>query len=189
MFTKLSTPNLSFLFQDTGDSVSSVVRGLFGVRRRGTQSSSRLPTASTCFNLLKLPNYNKKSILREKLKYAITSGAGFELSWPQVLCNVGIEFHMNGFYTEDWCNTLDKKTFLNSSVYYKSLFTLLGAAKMILRHLIVRINVGRNRCKFPWKFSLFVSDKCDMMFGWRTFLKTKLRSFRKFQKKNTPNQG
>ncbi|CBY42450.1 unnamed protein product [Oikopleura dioica] len=40
----------------------------------------RLPTASTCFNLLKLPNYSKKSILREKLRLAITMNTGFELS-------------------------------------------------------------------------------------------------------------
>ena len=67
--------------QDTGDTVGSVVRGLFGVRKRGSSHSpARLPTASTCFNLLKLPSYKKKSILKEKLKYAIKSGAGFELS-------------------------------------------------------------------------------------------------------------
>jgi ubiquitin-protein ligase E3 C len=43
-------------------------------------SSPRLPSASTCFNLLKLPRYTSKEMLREKLKYAITSHAGFELS-------------------------------------------------------------------------------------------------------------
>jgi len=40
----------------------------------------RLPTASTCFNLLKLPNYQKKATLKEKLRYAITCNTGFELS-------------------------------------------------------------------------------------------------------------
>ncbi len=40
----------------------------------------RLPTSSTCFNLLKLPNYNKQSTLRERLRYAISSNSGFELS-------------------------------------------------------------------------------------------------------------
>lgn len=40
----------------------------------------RLPTSSTCMNLLKLPNYKSKEILRSKLLYAIESGAGFELS-------------------------------------------------------------------------------------------------------------
>lgn len=67
--------------EDTGDSVGSVVRGLFNVRRRSAPSSTaRLPTASTCFNLLKLPCYKKKTVLRDKLRYAIKSGAGFELS-------------------------------------------------------------------------------------------------------------
>ena len=40
----------------------------------------RLPTSSTCFNLLKLPCYKKKSTLREKLLYAIRSNSGFDLS-------------------------------------------------------------------------------------------------------------
>jgi len=40
----------------------------------------RLPTSSTCMNLLKLPNYKTKQMLREKLVYAIESAAGFELS-------------------------------------------------------------------------------------------------------------
>ena len=40
----------------------------------------RLPTASTCVNLLKLPKYPSKDILRHKLITAIESGAGFELS-------------------------------------------------------------------------------------------------------------
>ncbi|XP_077499840.1 ubiquitin-protein ligase E3C isoform X3 [Amblyomma americanum] len=40
----------------------------------------RLPTASTCMNLLKLPEITDEVQLREKLLYAIESGAGFELS-------------------------------------------------------------------------------------------------------------
>jgi len=40
----------------------------------------RLPTSSTCMNLLKLPKYTSKEMLREKLLYAIESAAGFELS-------------------------------------------------------------------------------------------------------------
>uniref|UniRef100_A0A131YMP7 HECT-type E3 ubiquitin transferase n=1 Tax=Rhipicephalus appendiculatus TaxID=34631 RepID=A0A131YMP7_RHIAP len=40
----------------------------------------RLPTASTCMNLLKLPEITDEAQLREKLLYAIESGAGFELS-------------------------------------------------------------------------------------------------------------
>eukprot|EP00112_Aurelia_sp_Birch-Aquarium-sp1_P007204 Seg1784.8 transcript_id=Seg1784.8/GoldUCD/mRNA.D3Y31 product="Ubiquitin-protein ligase E3B" protein_id=Seg1784.8/GoldUCD/D3Y31 len=65
---------------DSGDTLGSVVRGFLGIRRRGHDAGGRLPTASTCFNLLKLPNYRKKATLREKLRYAISSGAGFELS-------------------------------------------------------------------------------------------------------------
>ncbi|KAF5840138.1 hypothetical protein DUNSADRAFT_17621 [Dunaliella salina] len=40
----------------------------------------RLPTASTCYNTLKLPNYRRKDTMRKKLLHAITSNAGFELS-------------------------------------------------------------------------------------------------------------
>ena len=40
----------------------------------------RLPTSSTCMNLLKLPKYTNKEMLREKLLYAIEAAAGFELS-------------------------------------------------------------------------------------------------------------
>ncbi|KAI1289304.1 Ubiquitin-protein ligase E3C [Halotydeus destructor] len=40
----------------------------------------RLPTSSTCMNLLKLPEYIEKETLRQKVLYAIESGVGFELS-------------------------------------------------------------------------------------------------------------
>mmetsp|Transcript_2530 Transcript_2530/g.5561 ORF Transcript_2530/g.5561 Transcript_2530/m.5561 type:complete len:1509 (-) Transcript_2530:253-4779(-) len=40
----------------------------------------RLPTSSTCMNLLKLPKYPSKPMLKQKLLYAIESAAGFELS-------------------------------------------------------------------------------------------------------------
>lgn len=43
-------------------------------------SMDRLPTSSTCMNLLKLPEFPDEKILREKLLYAIQAGAGFELS-------------------------------------------------------------------------------------------------------------
>jgi ubiquitin-protein ligase E3 C len=39
-----------------------------------------LPTSSTCMNLLKLPNYRSKELMRIKLLAAIESGAGFELT-------------------------------------------------------------------------------------------------------------
>jgi ubiquitin-protein ligase E3 C len=40
----------------------------------------RLPTSSTCMNLLKLPKYDTKETLRAKLLYAVEAGAGFELT-------------------------------------------------------------------------------------------------------------
>ncbi|XP_053963123.1 ubiquitin-protein ligase E3C [Anastrepha ludens] len=40
----------------------------------------RLPTASTCTNLLKLPPFKTEEQMHEKLLYAIQSGVGFELS-------------------------------------------------------------------------------------------------------------
>ncbi|XP_059616047.1 ubiquitin-protein ligase E3B [Phlebotomus argentipes] len=64
--------------EDTGDTIGSVIRGFFTIRKR--DPLNRLPTSSTCFNLLKLPNYQKKSTLREKLRYAVSSNTGFELS-------------------------------------------------------------------------------------------------------------
>jgi ubiquitin-protein ligase E3 C len=46
----------------------------------GGRDVDRLPSASTCANTLKLPNYRRESTLREKLLCAIRSGAGFDLS-------------------------------------------------------------------------------------------------------------
>lgn len=46
----------------------------------GGKDVDRLPSASTCFNMLKLPNYQRTSTLRAKLLYAIGSSSGFELS-------------------------------------------------------------------------------------------------------------
>lgn len=46
----------------------------------GGQDVERLPSASTCYNTLKLPTYRRPSTLRNKLLYAINSNAGFELS-------------------------------------------------------------------------------------------------------------
>lgn len=40
----------------------------------------RLPTASTCMNLLKLPEFTDANLLRQKLIYAIEAEGGFELS-------------------------------------------------------------------------------------------------------------
>mmetsp|Transcript_19064 Transcript_19064/g.52535 ORF Transcript_19064/g.52535 Transcript_19064/m.52535 type:complete len:206 (+) Transcript_19064:1204-1821(+) len=44
------------------------------------EADSRLPTASTCMNLLKLPSYSNANDLRKQLLYAVHAGAGFELS-------------------------------------------------------------------------------------------------------------
>jgi len=41
---------------------------------------AKLPTSQTCFNLLKLPNYKNRALLKKKLIDAIESGAGFELT-------------------------------------------------------------------------------------------------------------
>lgn len=46
----------------------------------GGQDVERLPSASTCYNTLKLPTYKRPATLRTKLLYAINSNAGFELS-------------------------------------------------------------------------------------------------------------
>ena len=50
----------------------------FAIQNVGPEQ--RLPTASTCMNLLKLPNFPDKATLKTKLLYAIESDAGFELS-------------------------------------------------------------------------------------------------------------
>lgn len=46
----------------------------------GGKDVERLPSASTCFHTLKLPNYRRRATLKQKLLQAIGSGAGFELS-------------------------------------------------------------------------------------------------------------
>ncbi|KAH7020935.1 uncharacterized protein B0I36DRAFT_367409 [Microdochium trichocladiopsis] len=51
----------------------------FSIRDGGTDED-RLPSTSTCVNLLKLPRYSSAETLRSKLLYAIQSGAGFDLS-------------------------------------------------------------------------------------------------------------
>ena len=46
----------------------------------GATDVRRLPSASTCFNMLKLPNYRRASTLEKSVSYASQSRAGFELS-------------------------------------------------------------------------------------------------------------
>lgn len=57
----------------------SQLKPKFSIRDGGTDEE-RLPSTSTCVNLLKLPRYTSEAVLREKLLYAVTSGAGFDLS-------------------------------------------------------------------------------------------------------------
>ncbi|KAH9861210.1 hypothetical protein IAQ61_010947 [Plenodomus lingam] len=51
----------------------------FSIRDAGSDQE-RLPSTSTCVNLLKLPMYRDEKTLKEKLLYSIFSGAGFDLS-------------------------------------------------------------------------------------------------------------
>uniref|UniRef100_A0A8C1IBR1 Ubiquitin-protein ligase E3C n=1 Tax=Cyprinus carpio TaxID=7962 RepID=A0A8C1IBR1_CYPCA len=51
----------------------------FCIHNGGTDLE-RLPTASTCMNLLKLPEFCDPQQMRNKLLYAVESSAGFELS-------------------------------------------------------------------------------------------------------------
>lgn len=46
----------------------------------GGKDVERLPSASTCFNTLKLPNYRRAATMKAKLLYAISAKGGFELS-------------------------------------------------------------------------------------------------------------
>ncbi|KAI1741547.1 hypothetical protein F4680DRAFT_415737 [Xylaria scruposa] len=57
----------------------SQLRPQFSIRDGGTDEE-RLPSTSTCVNLLKLPVYKSEATLRAKLLYAVQSGAGFDLS-------------------------------------------------------------------------------------------------------------
>lgn len=53
----------------------------FTIQRVGImRDGDKLPTSSTCFNVLKLPTYSSEKVMKERLIYAIESGAGFELS-------------------------------------------------------------------------------------------------------------
>lgn len=51
----------------------------FSIRDSG-DDQSRLPSTSTCVNLLKLPRYSSEKVMKERLLYAAFSGAGFDLS-------------------------------------------------------------------------------------------------------------
>ncbi|EJT80554.1 hypothetical protein GGTG_00549 [Gaeumannomyces tritici R3-111a-1] len=55
------------------------LKPLFSIRDGGGDPE-RLPSAATCINLLKLPRYPTLEILKNKLRYAVSSNAGFDLS-------------------------------------------------------------------------------------------------------------
>lgn len=57
----------------------SHLKPLFCVQR--SDLVANLPTANTCMNILRLPNYKNKAALKEKLLYAIKAKAGFEFAW------------------------------------------------------------------------------------------------------------
>ncbi|KAL3926632.1 MAG: hypothetical protein SGARI_005543 [Bacillariaceae sp.] len=53
----------------------------FTIQRVGImRDGDKLPSSSTCFNVLKLPTYSSEKVMKERLIYAIQSGAGFELT-------------------------------------------------------------------------------------------------------------
>ena len=51
----------------------------FSIRDSGADQT-RLPSTSTCVNLLKLPVYRNENVLKERLLYSVNAGAGFNLS-------------------------------------------------------------------------------------------------------------
>ena len=57
-----------------------IIYFLIVCKRVECQDDSRLPSASTCFNVLKLPTYSSQSILKEKLLLAVKAAGGFHLS-------------------------------------------------------------------------------------------------------------
>ena len=58
----------------------SALQPPFTIQRVDCNDDQRLPTASTCFNALKLPTYSSQEIMKERLLTSIRSGAGFDLS-------------------------------------------------------------------------------------------------------------
>lgn len=52
----------------------------FTIQRVDCSDDLRLPTASTCFNILKLPTYSSAKVMKDKLLQAIRAKAGFDLS-------------------------------------------------------------------------------------------------------------
>jgi hypothetical protein len=63
-----------------GGGVSFLSRLFSSKKTKNKPSKGKLPGASTCFNLLKLPAYTNAEVLREKLEVVIANATGFELS-------------------------------------------------------------------------------------------------------------
>eukprot|EP00479_Gromia_sphaerica_P013563 TRINITY_DN761_c0_g1_i1.p1 TRINITY_DN761_c0_g1~~TRINITY_DN761_c0_g1_i1.p1 ORF type:complete len:181 (-),score=18.87 TRINITY_DN761_c0_g1_i1:99-641(-) len=77
-FEHLNNPAFTIRAISTGpDDEFSLLR-VFNLSKK--QSKARLPQAATCFNLLKLPQYNTFKELDQKLKIAILADKGFQLS-------------------------------------------------------------------------------------------------------------
>ncbi|KNC83480.1 hypothetical protein SARC_04261 [Sphaeroforma arctica JP610] len=74
-FTVILQPNEGNDARQTRPTLNMLTFGLVG-----TMDTSRLPTSSTCFNCLKLPPYKTRSNLKDRLLYAISAKAGFELA-------------------------------------------------------------------------------------------------------------
>jgi len=52
----------------------------FTIQRVDCSDDTRLPTASTCFNVLKLPTYSSQHVLKDKLLLAVRGATGFHLT-------------------------------------------------------------------------------------------------------------
>lgn len=53
----------------------------FTVQRVNIRNDAdRLPTAATCMNLIKIPTYSSKAVLRRKIHLILTENQGFELT-------------------------------------------------------------------------------------------------------------
>ena len=73
-------PPFTVVRADGGGAAARGASGLLPPWLGGRPGAERLPSASTCFNTLKLPDYRSRTTLRAKLLYAICSASGFDLS-------------------------------------------------------------------------------------------------------------
>ena len=87
----------------------------------------RLPTASTCMNLLKLPIYNSIELLRKRLIYAIEAEAGFELSW-YCGCVEHMKSLVRAWFLRGFLSLLLRRTVLSAQLYAAELIKCLRAS-------------------------------------------------------------